>query len=334
MKHSARGLTLIGHRRIDEDFVEGKPLGDALGQFHVGEDAARRGQIARTLALENPVERGERHLLENLLHRSRDILAPPARGQLLQLGRDFAHPDVGCYLTVPANAIMSQQRPRMDRLAKGGEAQHLAFVPQTAKAEDLGRDGVELAEAIGVVGAAQAARTGLAAEQLPETPADQAASAVKNTVAAAVRGVDQRVVVVGVEQRSQRVREMMIVERYSVRPQALVGEKAPRVERALRMANPLPRHRFQEVAYFVARHGHRPSRTRGVIISRVIAARHRHGFDPSRREPGLREAFGDGFRGKAQAVALYPGDPLLRDRGDQPVVIIESRPGVMRFVNA
>ncbi len=95
LKHSARGLTLIGHRGIDEDFVEGKPLGDALGQFDVGENAARDRQIARTLPLENPVQRGERHLLENLLHRGGDILTPPARGQLLQPGHDFAHPDVG-----------------------------------------------------------------------------------------------------------------------------------------------------------------------------------------------------------------------------------------------
>ena len=60
-----------------------KPLGDALGQFDVGENAARDRQIARTLPLENPVQRGERHLLENLLHRGGDIFTPAARGQLL-----------------------------------------------------------------------------------------------------------------------------------------------------------------------------------------------------------------------------------------------------------
>ena len=94
LKHSARGLTLIGHRGIDEDFVEGKPLGDALGQFDVGENAAEIAKLrgrsrSKILSSEASVTCSRTCCTEAAISSRR------RRGQLLQPGHDFAHSDVG-----------------------------------------------------------------------------------------------------------------------------------------------------------------------------------------------------------------------------------------------
>ncbi len=125
---------------------------------------------------------------------------------------------------------MARQPPRMDRFTERGEAQHFDFMAQAPESESFGRYGIELAEAIGVVGGPEGTRVRLAPEQLAQASLDEASRAVKNTVAASIRRVNQRVVVVGMEQRGQSMRKMMIVECYSAGPKALVREKAPRVE--------------------------------------------------------------------------------------------------------
>ena len=177
-------------------------------------------------------------------------------------------------------------------------------------------------------------RIGLAAKQVAEPSAFEAARAVIGPIAAAVGSVDQSIVIIGVEQRTQRVRQMVIVERDAGRPQALIGKVARRVEGHSRIADQLARHHADQFAFRPPTDRHRPSRTRGEVLRGIVDARQRDGLDLFGRESGLRETFCDGFARKASAVALDPSDPLLRDGGDQPVVVIERRPGVVGVVDA
>ena len=151
MQDAAGRLALIRHGGIDEHFVEREAFGDALGQFDIGENAARDRQIARPLAGKNFVKRGERHLFEDLLGRGRDILAPRACGQPLEIGDDLLELDIGANLTVVQHAVVTPEFFAMDRLAKRGEAQHLALVAIGTKPEAGGRGVVEEAQAVGLV---------------------------------------------------------------------------------------------------------------------------------------------------------------------------------------
>ena len=193
---------------------------------------------------------------------ARDVLALRIRGEAPKLRADFRDSDIGRYLAIVGDAIMALQSFRVNRLAEGREAQHLAFVAQAAKPEDLRGLRVKRAKTVGAVGLAIAARIRLAAEQILELSAEKPTRAVIDAIAPAVGGVDQRIVVVGVKQRRERMREMMIVERYRPWPKAVVGEISPRVERPRGIADPLARHHAHEFVDFRVRQRRRPARAR------------------------------------------------------------------------
>jgi hypothetical protein len=223
----------------------------------------------------------------------------------------------------------------MDGFAECREPQHFSLVAIGAKSEAGCRIIVEQPEAVGLVlGSAQLQRIRLAAEQVGQPPGPEAARAVVGAIAAAVGCIDQRVVIAGMEQSGERVRQMMVVEGDARRPQSLVGEVARRIEGQSGIADPLARHRADQFALRAARNRKRPSRARGEIPRGIVDPRQRDRLDVVESEAGLREAFGDRLAGKATAVALDPGDPLLRHGGDQPVIVIERRACVMRVVDA
>ncbi len=139
---------------------------------------------------------------------------------------------------------MTGDLPGQCRLAKGGEAGQLALVPKHREAAGLRGEAVDPGQAAATRPSLQ--QPAVVAEMTIETALLQRAHAVADIVADPVSGVDERIVPIGVEQRRQRVRLVVIDERQrgvgaeSVMREERTGAKNARRSRKCRAAGNAP----------------------------------------------------------------------------------------------
>ena len=144
---------------------------------------------------------------------------------------------------------------------------------------------------------------------------------IEDAVAAAIGGVDQRIIPVGVEQRAQRMRRMMVVEEDVTGAEPVVGQEPADVEHPLRLAEAPSAEHAEQVPVLALAHI-AESECRGIVVALgIVGAGQRHGVDLLGPQPRLVEAFRNRLHGHPVPVALDPRRPLERDRGDQAIVV-------------
>ena len=161
--------------------------------------------------------------------------------------------------------------------------------------------------------------------------------AVLHVVAAAVGGVEQRVVPIGMKQRRQGVGAVMVVEVHpAVRAQPQAAPQAGGIDDALGVAS-LGAHQLAlqaDVAHPALQFLKAPAELSPHAEMAAPAPRgdgpaHRHGVDlrPGPADDG--QALVDRLVGDAAAVDLDPGQAFERHRRDHPVVLEERGAAVM-----
>ena len=226
---------LVAHRGENEHLVERQRLGEQPVEPHVGEQAAGHGEPARAGALKPVAHRLHGEIFRHFLDRGSDRFAIMALAEAEKL---LAHrgPVAEIRLVQARLFIEAELRRHFGgelRLAVGGQAGELSLMAQHAKTARNRRVAVGTGEACFLQRLREPAVIAVVAL---ERAIFQAAHRVADIVANAVRRVDQRLVPVGVEQRSERMRRMMIGEiDLRLGPERIVFQKAIGAEQPVRI---------------------------------------------------------------------------------------------------
>ena len=242
LQRPADDQAVIAHRRNDEHLVERQRLCQETIEPNIGEDAAGKAEAAHLVTLDEPADRLADAPLQQRLDRGGGILTRLGASeglktfaQRLMVGKIhldpgiFGHPEMALHLR------------QQCRLAERGEPGQLAFMARHLPAERLGDKAIgEPHAALGLL----AAEPAIVAVKVCQHSVTEEVMAVRNLIAGAVGGVDQRIFPVGEEKRRQGVAEMVVREEHPrAGPQAEIGDKAGAVEHIERAAaRILPEH--------------------------------------------------------------------------------------------
>ena len=219
--------------------------------------------------------------------------------------------------------------------AIGGEAGDLALVPVDLVAERLGGETVGEAEAVDPRRFEQRL---VAADHFDQPAAAQEAVAVLHVVAAAVGGIDQRIVPIGMKQRRERMRAVMVVEVHpAVVAKAHLPPQTGRVEYALGVGAPGAHQLALEadVAHPALQLLEAPAELApGVEMGAPAPGKdgpaQRHGVHLRTGRAGDGQALVDRLVRDAAAVDLDAGQALERHRRDHPVVLEDGGATVVK----
>ena len=324
-QRTADRQAFVAHRRKDEDPVEIELLRQQPVEAHIGEHAAGKPEVARRTPLQQAPHRGEHGIFQHLLNRGRDILAPALFGDSLhKIVHREVIAEIGPYAAVTIDVESRGDAVGEGRLSERGQAGELALVPVRPEAKRAGRRRIGNAEAVDLIGNEQAF---VAAIERFKLAVAEMAMAVVDRVAAAVRRHQQRVVPIGVEQRWQRVRLVMIVEiDGGVVAKAGVAAKSRHVEKRLHPrivgAQRLARHEARLFSFDMRPNlfaQPAPAAKMREVMHRKIPAAHRDDVDVAPRDAGDVEHLVDRQVGVA-AVALDAGQAPELDGGLELIV--------------
>ena len=209
---------------------------------------------------------------------------------------------------------------RQDRLAEGREPGQLALMAPRDEAERARHRLIGVAQTVGRQGVEQ---TFLAAVDRRQRAVGEMAMAVIDRIATAVGGDQERVVPVGVEQRRQRVRFVMIVEKHcrvvaEAAGAAEFGDVENVVDLRRVVAQKLRRHVAPRIAFDIfAILFADPAHAADIAIEdrRKFRAAEADDVDVVARRAGDRQHLVDGEVGMLAAVALAARQPLELHRG-------------------
>ena len=80
-KRAARRHALVAHGGEDENLIERQPFGENPIEPHIGKDAAGETEMPRLVAPQQPLDRAQHGVFQNLLDRGRGVFPAHADGK-------------------------------------------------------------------------------------------------------------------------------------------------------------------------------------------------------------------------------------------------------------
>ena len=189
-----------------------------------------------------------------------------------------------------------------------------------------------------VVGGARSGQQAVVAERDVEAILPQRADRVADVVANSVGGVDQRVVPVGVEERGERMRGVMIGEEYfGLRTEAVLGKEPVGAEKTRRIRCVVTGTDVREIALepLVSQHLPRlviefPHRGKTEIVQREDTVNGGNRVNVPARPARDVQNLIDGEPRNVVAPAFFAPEALLRNRRDETIVLEGGRRGAVQ----
>ncbi len=331
MQEGERGAdrqAVVPHRGKYEHLVQRQGFGKQPVEPHVGEQAAGQRELARAGAREPPAHRLHGVILGDFLDRGRDGLAVvPLADRQEFLAHRGPVAEIGLHQSrLGIEPKLRRHLARQLRLAVSRKPRELSLMAQHAEAARDRRVAIGAGEARLLQRPGQPAVVAVMALELA---ALQAAHRIADIVADAVGRINERVVPVGVEQRRERMRLVVIGEMdLRVRPERIVLQETVRAEQLVRVgdAEAMAQHRELAVGALAP----------APALKRVVQLAPEREFVVVRREPAARggdrvdivappvsdpQHLVDRKPRHALARALHAGEALLRHRRDHLVVV-------------
>ncbi len=327
---------LVAHRRKDEDFLERQLFGQHAVEPHIGEHAARDAEAARAVPRDQARHRAQHDVLQHLLDRGGGILAAHLGGERAD---EAVHLGDAGKIREHAARLVDREAPRdplrEHRLAECRKPGQLAFMAQRNESERRGHRHVGFAHAVDRLRHEPAF---LAAIDRRELAVREDAMAVVDGVAAGIRRDQQRVVPRRVEQRRERMRLVVIVEKDPrVGAQAARAAEFRRIEhRVVRapVAQDLRHHVPARIALDVLRYCQCSQRVPLMLrkYSNGNSMRPSATASMSRRvAPAIASTSSIARSGCCAPVALVARQPLELHRRAQLVVLEQRRARVVKI---
>ena len=334
LQGAADDEAVIAHRRHDEHFVDRQALGQEPIEPDIGEDAAGETEPAHAVPLEEPLHRQGDAPFEQRLDRRGGVLAGVGEGERTEaVAQRAVVGQVHLDPAVRGDREVALHLGQEGRLAIGGKPGQLALVAVHPEAQGLGHKPVGEAEAARGMGARQPA---IVAVEVGQRAVLKEVVAVIDLIAAAVGGVEQRLLPIGEEEARQRVGKMVVREEDSrVGPQPEIGEEGGGVEHFAGAAPQFADDDIHLAGLFAAGDAAQPLTQlfvrppMGEIAPAKEPARAHHDFDVRALDAGDAQHLGERVFGKP-ARALDPVHPLFGDRGEDAVVVEQRGRGIVR----
>ena len=332
----ADSKSVVAHGGEYKYFVDRQGLRQPLVHSDIGKKTARKREMAGFGDLEPVTDGAANEILDDRLDRRGDGLAIVAAtdvvdrlfysGKCLEIGIDQS--------VLVAKTVVAREVRREGRLAARGQAGQFAFMAVDAESAGLG--GIAVGEGEAVLRCMFHQQLAIVAVIAVELAACERANAVADVVAEAVGRVDKCIVPVGIEERRECVRLVMIdkVQR-NTGAKAVIVQELLASEEGLRVARPAAPAQSRQLPLAEVRTQPAPhpvvdflEKTVAQIARGKKRPRCRYGVNVAACPAGDLQNLIDGEPRQATRT-LFSGKPLLLNRGNALVVVEGRRGGIV-----